>query len=251
MMLRLLEIEKFDALLVFARTKNATMEIAEALQGKGYPAEPLNGDMPQSLREKTVDRLKRGKINILVATDVAARGLDVDRISHVLNFDAPFDLESYTHRIGRTGRAGREGDAIIFVTGKEVRMLKAIERTKVPCDEYIFPTLEEMNERREEEFFSRIEEGMKGDLGDYRKALQRLVEETSKDTLDVAAALAYLAAGKKPLFYDSMPKIESKRSRREDRRDRGDRRRGKNSPQGIMIDRKESHFATIIFKATV
>ena len=224
MMLRLLEIEKFDALLVFARTKNATMEIAEALQGKGYPAEPLNGDMPQSLREKTVDRLKRGKINILVATDVAARGLDVDRISHVLNFDAPFDLESYTHRIGRTGRAGREGDAIIFVTGKEVRMLKAIERTlKVPCDEYIFPTLEEMNERREEEFFSRIEEGMKGDLGDYRKALQRLVEETSKDTLDVAAALAYLAAGKKPLFYDSMPKIESKRSRREDRRDRGDR----------------------------
>ena len=224
MMLRLLEIEKFDALLVFARTKNATMEIAEALQGKGYPAEPLNGDMPQSLREKTVDRLKRGKINILVATDVAARGLDVDRISHVLNFDAPFDLESYTHRIGRTGRAGREGDAIIFVTGKEVRMLKAIERTlKVPCDEYIFPTLEEMNERREEEFFSRIEEGMKGDLGDYRKALQRLVEETSKDTLDVAAALAFLAAGKKPLFYDSMPKIESKRSRREDRRDRRDR----------------------------
>lgn len=200
------------------------MEIAEALQGKGYPAEPLNGDMPQSLREKTVDRLKRGKINILVATDVAARGLDVDRISHVLNFDAPFDLESYTHRIGRTGRAGREGDAIIFVTGKEVRMLKAIERTlKVPCDEYIFPTLEEMNERREEEFFSRIEEGMKGDLGEYRQALQRLVEETSKDTLDIAAALAFLAAGKKPLFYDSMPKIESKRSRREDRRDRRDR----------------------------
>ena len=224
MMLRLLEIENFDALLIFARTKNATMEIAEALQGKGYPAEPLNGDMPQSLREKTVDRLKRGKINILVATDVAARGLDVDRISHVLNFDAPFDLESYTHRIGRTGRAGREGDAIIFVTGKEFRMLKAIERTlKVPCDEYVFPTLEEMNERREEEFFSRIEEGMKGDLGEYRQALQRLVEETSKDTLDIAAALAFLAAGKKPLFYDSMPKIESKRSRREDRRDRRDR----------------------------
>ena len=233
MMIRLLEIEKFDGLLVFARTKNATMEIAEVLQGKGYPAEPLNGDMPQSLREKTVDRLKRGKINILVATDVAARGLDVDRISHVLNFDAPFDLESYTHRIGRTGRAGREGDAIIFVTGKEVRMLKAIERTlKVPCDEYIFPTLEEMNERREEEFFSQIEEGMKGDLGDYRKALQRLLEETSKDTLDIAAALAFLAGGKKPLFYDSMPKIESKRSRREDRRDRRDRGEGKKFSSG-------------------
>ena len=226
MLLKLLEIEKFDAMLIFARTKNATMEIAEKLQGKGYPAEPLNGDMPQNLREKTVDRLKRGKINVLVATDVAARGLDVDRITHVLNYDAPFDLESYTHRIGRTGRAGREGDAIIFVTNKEMRMLKAIERTlKVPCAEYIFPTLEEMNERREEEFFNRIEEGMKGELGDYRKALQRLVEETSKDTLDIAAALAFLAAGKKPLFYDSMPKIESKRARREDRRDRdrGDR----------------------------
>ena len=227
MLLKLLEIEKFEAMLIFARTKNATMEIAEKLQGKGYPAEPLNGDMPQNLREKTVDRLKRGKINVLVATDVAARGLDVDRISHVLNYDAPFDLESYTHRIGRTGRAGREGDAIIFVTNKEMRMLKAIERTlKVPCEQYIFPTLEEMNERREEEFFARIEEGMKGELGDYRKALQRLVEETSKDTLDIAASLAFLAAGKKPLFYDSMPKIDSKKPRREDRRDRdrGDRR---------------------------
>ena len=225
MMLRLLEIEKFDALLIFARTKNATMEIAEILQGKGYPAEPLNGDMPQSLREKTVDRLKRGKINVLVATDVAARGLDVDRISHVLNYDAPFDLESYTHRIGRTGRAGREGDAIIFVTGKEVRMLKAIERTlKVPCDEFVFPTLEEMNERREEEFFARIEEGMKANLGDYRKALQRFIEESGKDLLDISASLAYLAGGKKPLLYESMPNVSSKRSRREDRRERGERK---------------------------
>ena len=227
MLLKLLEIEKFEAMLIFARTKNATMEIAEKLQGKGYPAEPLNGDMPQNLREKTVDRLKRGKINVLVATDVAARGLDVDRISHVLNYDAPFDLESYTHRIGRTGRAGREGDAIIFITNKEMRMLKAIERTlKGPCDQYVFPTLEEMNERREEEFFTRIEDGMKGDLGDYRKALQRLIEETSKDTIDIAAALAFLAAGKKPLFYDSMPKADTRKPRREDRRDRdrGDRR---------------------------
>ena len=224
MMLRLLEIEKIDAMLVFARTKNSTMEIAEILQGKGYLAEPLNGDMPQSLREKTVDRLKRGKINILVATDVAARGLDVDRISHVLNYDAPFDLESYTHRIGRTGRAGREGDAIIFVTNKEMRMLKAIERTlKVPCDQYVFPTLEEMNQRREEEFFNKIEGGLKGDLTDYRKALQRYVEESGKDTLEVAASLAFLEAGKKGLKYESLPKIESKRSRREDRRDRGDR----------------------------
>ncbi|MDG1139633.1 MAG: DEAD/DEAH box helicase [Opitutales bacterium] len=227
MLTRLLEIEKFEAMLIFARTKNATMEIAEKLQGKGYPAEPLNGDMPQNLREKTVDRLKRGKINVLVATDVAARGLDVNRISHVLNYDAPFDLESYTHRIGRTGRAGREGDAIIFITNKEMRMLNAIERTlKVPCDQYVFPTLEEMNERREEEFFSKIEQGLKGNLDDYRKALQRYIEESGKDTLEVAASLAFLEAGKKALRYDSMPKSETKKPRREDRRerDRGDRR---------------------------
>ena len=223
MLLRLLEIEKFESMLIFARTKNATMEIAERLQGKGYPAEPLNGDMPQTLREKTVDRLKRGKINVLVATDVAARGLDVDRISHVLNYDAPFDLESYTHRIGRTGRAGREGDAIIFVTGKEMRMLNAIERTlKVPCNEYVFPTLEEMNERREEEFFAQIEDGYKGDLADYRKALQRYLEESGKDTLEVAASLAFLAAGKKGLRYENMPAQIPRKSRGEDRRDRRD-----------------------------
>jgi ATP-dependent RNA helicase DeaD len=240
MLTRLLEIEKFEAMLIFARTKNATMEIAEKLQGKGYPAEPLNGDMPQTLREKTVDRLKRGKINVLVATDVAARGLDVDRISHVLNYDAPFDLESYTHRIGRTGRAGREGDAIIFITNKEMRMLNAIERTlKVPCDQYVFPTLEEMNERREEEFFSKIEQGLKGNLDDYRKALQRYIEESGKDTLDVAASLAFLEAGKKALRYDSMPKSETKKPRREDRRerDRGDRR---DSPRREGRDRHSS-----------
>ena len=243
MLTRLLEIERFDAMLIFARTKNATMDLAEGLQGRGYAAEPLNGDMPQSLREKTVDRLKRGKINVLVATDVAARGLDVDRISHVLNFDAPFDLESYTHRIGRTGRAGREGDAILFVTGREMRMLKAIERTlKVPCDEYAFPTLEEMNERREEEFFAKIEEGLKGDLGDYRKAIQRLIEESGHDTLDVAASLAFLEAGKKGLRYENMP--PPRKSRREDRpgrKDRVSRQEGKEDRRFAKDDHLQSY----------
>ncbi len=242
MLIKLLEIERFDAMLIFSRTKNATMEIAEGLQGRGYAAEPLNGDMPQNLREKTVDRLKRGKINVLVATDVAARGLDVDRISHVLNFDAPFDLESYTHRIGRTGRAGREGDAIIFVTNKEMRMLNAIERTlKVPCDQYVFPTLEEMNERREEEFFAKIEDGMKGDIGDYRKALQRLVEESGQDTLDIAAALAFLEAGKKGLRYEDMPTPPRKQRRdRDERPDRSSRRndRGDRRDRGERDDRR-------------
>ena len=237
MLLRLLEIEKFEAMLIFSRTKNATMEIAEMLQGKGYLAEPLNGDMPQNLREKTVDRLKRGKINVLVATDVAARGLDVDRISHVLNYDAPFDLESYTHRIGRTGRAGREGDAIIFVTNKEMRMLNAIERTlKVPCQEYSFPTKEEMNERKLEEFFGKIEEGLKADLGDYRAAIQRYLEESGKDSIDVAAALAHLEAGKQGLYYVDMPQPSKKNSRDNrsgrDRDSRGREGRGRDNRGG-------------------
>ena len=241
MLTRLLEIEKFEAMLIFARTKNATMEIAEKLQGKGYPAEPLNGDMPQNLREKTVDRLKRGKISVLVATDVAARGLDVDRISHVLNYDAPFDLESYTHRIGRTGRAGREGDAIIFITNKEMRMLNAIERTlKVPCDQYVFPTLEEMNERKEEEFFTKIEHGMKGDLEDYRKALQRYLEESGKDTLEVAAALAFLEAGKKALRYENMPTSSTRKPRREDRQDRDQPNRRDSSRRGDRSERDDN-----------
>ena len=238
MLTRLLEIEKFEAMLIFARTKNATMEIAEKLQGKGYPAEALNGDMPQNLREKTVDRLKRGKVSVLVATDVAARGLDVDRISHVLNYDAPFDLESYTHRIGRTGRAGREGDAIIFITNKEMRMLNAIERTlKVPCDQYVFPTLEEMNERKEEEFFTKIEQGMKGDLDDYRKALQRYLEESGKDTLEVAAALAFMEAGKKALRYENMPTSNSRKPRRESRQDPDQPNRRDSSRRGERSER--------------
>ena len=245
MLLRLLEIERFEAMLIFSRTKNATMEIAEMLQGKGYLAEPLNGDMPQNLREKTVDRLKRGKINVLVATDVAARGLDVDRISHVLNYDAPFDLESYTHRIGRTGRAGREGDAIIFVTNKETRMLNAIERTlKVPCQEYSFPTKEEMNERKLEEFFGKIEENLKADLGDYRTAIQRYLEESGKDSIDVAAALAHLEAGKQGLYYVDMPQPAKKNSRDSrsgrDRDSRGGRdNRGGREDRGRRNERED------------
>ena len=223
---RILEIEPFGAVLIFARTKNATTEIAENLMARGYAAEALNGDMPQKLREKTVDRLRKGHVKIVVATDVAARGLDVDVITHVVNYDAPFDLESYTHRIGRTGRAGRQGDAILFVTNKEMRMLKAIERTlKVPCQEYAFPTLEEMNDRRMGEFFSRIESVSATDLSDYRQAIQRFLEESGKDSIEVAAALAFLESGKKPLFYDEMPTVSRKPKR--ERRERGNDRDGR------------------------
>jgi ATP-dependent RNA helicase DeaD len=247
MLSRILEIETFGAMLIFARTKNATTDIAETLMAKGYPAEALNGDMPQKLREKTVDRLRKGHVKVVVATDVAARGLDVDVITHVVNYDAPFDLESYTHRIGRTGRAGREGDAILFVTNKEMRMLNAIERTlKSKCDEYKFPTLEEMNERKLGEFFTRMEEALtSNDLTDYRQAIQKFLEESGKDSIDVAAALAYLDAGKKPLFYDEMPTAPKgpKRERRERGGDRDDRYVNNNDLQSYRVEVGEYHGA--------
>jgi ATP-dependent RNA helicase DeaD len=244
---RILEIETFGAMLIFARTKNATSEIAETLMAKGYPAEALNGDMPQKLREKTVDRLRKGHVKVVVATDVAARGLDVDVITHVVNYDAPFDLESYTHRIGRTGRAGREGDAILFVTNKEMRMLNAIERTlKSKCDEYTFPTLEEMNERKQGEFFTRLEDALSAsELSDYRQAIQKFLEESGKDSIDVAAALAYLDAGKKPLFYDEMPTApkRAKRERREHNGDREDRYVSNDDLQSYRVEVGEYHGA--------
>ncbi|VAX13284.1 DEAD-box ATP-dependent RNA helicase DeaD (= CshA), partial [hydrothermal vent metagenome] len=126
---RILEVENFDAMLVFVRTKTATIELAEKLEARGHAAEALNGDIPQKLRERTVDRLKKGQIDILVATDIVARGLDVKRISHVLNYDIPYDVEAYIHRIGRTGRAGAKGEAILFVAPREKRLLRAIEKT--------------------------------------------------------------------------------------------------------------------------
>jgi ATP-dependent RNA helicase DeaD len=247
MLSRILEIETFGAMLIFARTKNATTDIAETLMAKGYPAEALNGDMPQKLREKIVDRLRKGHVKVVVATDVAARGLDVDVITHVVNYDAPFDLESYTHRIGRTGRAGREGDAILFVTNKEMRMLNAIERTlKSKCDEYKFPTLEEMNQRKEGEFFTRMEEALSSsDLTDYRQAILKFLEESGKDSIDVAAALAYLDAGKKPLFYDEMPTApkRAKREKRERGGDRDDRYVNNNDLQSYRVEVGEYHGA--------
>ena len=146
---RILEVETFDGVLVFVRTKNATVELAERLEARGYGAAPMNGDMAQKEREKMVGRLKKGSLDILVATDVAARGLDVDRISHVVNFDIPYDAEAYIHRIGRTGRAGRRGDAILFVAPRERRMLGAIERaTRQKIEPLQLPTTEVVNNQR-------------------------------------------------------------------------------------------------------
>jgi len=154
---RILEAEPFDAMIIFARTKAATEELAEKLAARGMAAAAINGDIQQQQRERTIQRLKDGQIDILVATDVAARGLDVERISHVLNFDIPYDTEAYVHRIGRTGRAGRSGDAILFVAPRERGMLRAIERaTRQPIEQMTLPTVEAVNDQRIARFKQRI-----------------------------------------------------------------------------------------------
>ncbi|GAB3686171.1 DEAD/DEAH box helicase [Salinisphaera aquimarina] len=194
---RLLEAEPFDAMLVFARTKKATDELAEKLTARGYACAALNGDIPQQQRERTVARLKNKQLDIIVATDVAARGLDVERISHVINFDIPHDTESYVHRIGRTGRAGRAGDAILFVTMREKRLFKAIEHaTRQPIEPMDLPTAAEVNEQRMVRFKQRIGETIESESLDY---FRTLVEEYRRandvELVDMAAALAFMAQG--------------------------------------------------------
>lgn len=201
---RLLEAETFDAMIIFVRTKHATVELAEKLEARGFPTSALNGDMPQVQRERTVKRLKAGKLDILVATDVAARGLDVDRISHVVNYDIPYDTEAYVHRIGRTGRAGREGDAILFVTPRERRMLKAIERaTRKPIEMLEMPTTEAINDKRIAGFKQRISDELaKGDMGLFPKLLESYIRDHDVPAVEVAAALASLLQGDTPLLLE-------------------------------------------------
>ena len=202
---RILEVEPFDAMLVFARTKQSTVELAERLEARGFSAAALNGDIQQSLRERTVAALKAGKIDILVATDVAARGLDVERISHVINFDVPYDTESYVHRIGRTGRAGRSGEAIIFIAPRERNMLRLIERaTRQPIDPMNLPSVDDVNDKRVTKFKSRIEEVLAaGVIQSYRALVEEFAQEQAADMADIAAALASLAQGKTPLFLSA------------------------------------------------
>ena len=218
----LLDVENYDGILVFARTKAATSELAEMLLAKGYNAEALNGDMPQHLREKTVERLKSKKLDILVATDVAARGLDVERISHVVNFDAPFDVEAYVHRIGRTGRAGREGDAILFVCGKEARILNAIQKTlKFECTPYEFPTVEELNQRKEQELFEQIDKTLEAGTEEYKTVLGKYLESHPEvEPMDLAAAMAYLESGGKPFQIKSAPNFSSGKNKGYEREER-------------------------------
>lgn len=202
---RVLEVEDFDGVIVFTRTRGDSETVAEKLRARGYSASAINGDIPQNVRERTVQALKDGKLDILVATDVAARGLDVERISHVINYDLPIDTESYVHRIGRTGRAGRTGDAISFVTPRERRMLKAIEKaTKQPLTQMPLPGVAEVNATR----LSRFDDAITAALADtarieeFRDIISHYVRHHDVAETEVAAALAVVAQGDTPLLLD-------------------------------------------------
>jgi ATP-dependent RNA helicase DeaD len=199
---RILEVESFDAMIVFTRTKLGTEELAEKLQARGFPAAAINGDMVQQQRERTIAQLREGEINILVATDVAARGLDVERISHVINYDLPSDAETYTHRIGRTGRAGRSGEAILFVTPRERGLLKAIERsTRQPIAAFELPTIRAVNAVRIARFKDRITETLDaGGLEAFASIVSEYEQEHGVAAIDIAAALARMSRGGLPLL---------------------------------------------------
>jgi len=205
---RILEGEPFEGIIIFVRTKVATVELAEKLEARGYRSAPLNGDIPQNQRERTVERLKQGKLDILVATDVAARGLDVERISHVINYDIPYDTEAYIHRIGRTGRAGRKGDAILFVAPREKRMLHAIERaTRQKIEMMHLPSHEVINDKRIDRFTRRITDTLAaGELDPFLEILTDYEQAHNVGPLEIAAALAKMAQGDEPLLLKSEPR---------------------------------------------
>jgi len=201
---RILEAEDIDAMIVFVRTKVATVELAEKLEARGFSSAPLNGDMTQALREKTIERLKGGSLDIVVATDVAARGLDVQRISHVVNYDIPYDTESYVHRIGRTGRAGREGTAILFVAPRERRMLSAIEQaTRQKITPMKLPSRQDITDRRVGLFKEQILNVMQSqDLDFFEDLIDNMQAEYDADARKIAASLAYLLQKDRPLMSE-------------------------------------------------
>ncbi|MFC8040143.1 DEAD/DEAH box helicase [Paenarthrobacter sp. NPDC057355] len=204
---RILEVEEFDGVIAFVRTKMATEDLADKLKSRGFQAAAINGDIPQQQRERTVDALKEGRIDILVATDVAARGLDVERISHVINYDIPHDTESYVHRIGRTGRAGRNGDAVLFMTPREKYLLRAIEKaTRQTVEQMHLPTAETVNSLRLGKFAERITETLESeDVAMFRDLIASYEEEHKVPAAEIAAALAVMAQGGQPLLVKELP----------------------------------------------
>jgi len=240
---RILEAEPFDAMLIFVRTKLATVDLSEKLEARGYASAPLNGDVPQNQRERTVERLKQGKLDIVVATDVAARGLDVNRISHVVNYDIPADTEAYVHRIGRTGRAGREGDAILFVTPREKRMLYAIESaTRKKIDIMDLPSTDIINNKRIEKFKQRITETIDGvDLSLFSRLIEQYQHEHDVPPLQIAAALAQLLQGDSPFLLQGVEHQAMNRGwDKEDQPRRDSKKRGDRfKKEGAYSDRRK------------
>jgi ATP-dependent RNA helicase DeaD len=199
---RLLETEDFDGMLVFVRTRTATVELAERLEARGFACDALTGDLSQQARERTIGRFRSGKLDILIATDVAARGIDVPRISHVINFDIPYDVQAYIHRIGRTGRAGRKGQAIMFVTARESRLLRTIERaTRSPIEWLDVPGRKQLAERRIKAFKQQMQDILGGneELEFFRQLIRDFAAENACSTDDAAAALAFLLQRERPL----------------------------------------------------
>ncbi len=244
-LVRFLEAEDFDAAIIFVRTKNATLEVAEALERSGYNSAALNGDMNQALREQTLERLKDGRLDILIATDVAARGLDVERISLVVNYDIPMDSESYVHRIGRTGRAGRAGRALLFVENRERRLLRNIERTmKLTIPEADLPNADLLGKRRLEKFAAKVQQQLESsDLDQYRALLAQIQPTAEGEELDIetlAAALLKMAQGERSLIVPPDAPMRPKREFR-DRDDRFERRGDRNdrNDRGPRGDRPE------------
>ncbi|PPD43074.1 MAG: ATP-dependent RNA helicase [Methylobacter sp.] len=241
---RILEVETFDGMIIFVRTKTATVELAEKLEARGYSAAAINGDMSQALRERSINNLKNGKLDILIATDVAARGLDVDRITHVVNYDIPYDTESYVHRIGRTGRAGRTGDAILFIAPRERKLLMNIEKaTKQKVEEMGLPSTEVINNKRIARFKQNITDTLAAEeLSFFSQLVEQYQQEHNVSAAEIAAALAKLVQGDTPLLIQNLPKkardsrdeMSPSRGEREDRprrdRDRGERGDRERSP---------------------
>jgi ATP-dependent RNA helicase DeaD len=236
---RILDVEQFDGMIIFVRTKSATLEIAEKLEARGFSSSALNGDLTQAVRERTINRLKKGQIDIVVATDVAARGLDVERISHVINYDIPYDNESYVHRIGRTGRAGREGKAILFITQKENRMLRSIEKsTRQAISQFNLPSNEEVSGQRVAQFKEQLVGMSKSTkLDKFNSLVKEVAAENDIDMAVLAAALAYEVQKDRPLF-PKLATLDTPRASSKDR-DRKDRKRPERGDRAERGDRSE------------
>jgi ATP-dependent RNA helicase DeaD len=235
---RILEAEVFEAMIIFVRTKTATVELSEKLEARGYASAPINGDLAQNLRERTIEQLKKGKLDILVATDVAARGLDVQRISHVINYDIPYDTEAYIHRIGRTGRAGRHGDAILFVAPREKRMLHALEKaTKNSIELMQQPSTEMINEKRITRFKQKITDMLATkDSGLFAQLIDQYHQEHKVPVLEIASALARLVQGDTPLLFDARPARDSGANWNKEDKPREKRQSGKKPDRAARKD---------------